>query len=40
MLFSTDTSLDAMTLVTYYKARFQIEFLFRGKRSTKHIFSR
>ncbi|NOG32897.1 transposase [Halomonas sp. TBZ9] len=29
LLFSTDTSLDAMTLVTYYKARFQIEFLFR-----------
>ncbi|MCL7928513.1 transposase [Halomonas llamarensis] len=29
LLFSTDTSLDAMTLVTYDKARFQIEFLFR-----------
>ncbi|RCV90730.1 transposase [Vreelandella rituensis] len=29
LLFSTDTSLEAMTLVTYYKARFQIEFLFR-----------
>ncbi|MCL7931325.1 transposase [Halomonas llamarensis] len=29
MLFSTDTSLDAMTLVAYDKARFQIEFLFR-----------
>ncbi|MFS8153642.1 MULTISPECIES: transposase [Gammaproteobacteria] len=29
LLFSTDTSLDAITLVTYYKARFQIEFLFR-----------
>lgn len=29
LLFSTDTSLDAMTLVAYYKARFQIEFLFR-----------
>jgi len=29
LLFSTDTSLEAMTLVAYYKARFQIEFLFR-----------
>ena len=29
LLYSTDTSLDAMTLITYYKARFQIEFLFR-----------
>lgn len=29
LLYSTDIELDAMTLVTYYRARFQIEFLFR-----------
>ena len=29
ILFSTDTDLDADRLVTYYKARFQIEFIFR-----------
>lgn len=29
LLFSTDTELDAETLYRYYKARFQIEFLFR-----------
>ena len=29
LLYSTDTKLDAMTLIRYYKARFQIEFLFR-----------
>lgn len=29
LLFSTDTDLDAETLYRYYKARFQIEFLFR-----------
>ena len=29
LLYSTDITLDAMTLITYYKARFQIEFLFR-----------
>lgn len=29
LLYSTDTELDAMTLIKYYKARFQIEFLFR-----------
>ena len=29
LLYSTDIELDAMTLVTYYKARFQIEFIFR-----------
>ena len=29
ILFSTDTALDAQTIVTYYKARFQIEFIFR-----------
>jgi IS4 transposase len=29
VLFSTDTELDALTLYRYYKARFQIEFLFR-----------
>jgi len=29
LLFSTDTGLDAQTLYRYYKARFQIEFLFR-----------
>ncbi|MCL7930819.1 hypothetical protein [Halomonas llamarensis] len=28
LVFSTDTSLDAMTLVTYDKARFQIGFCF------------
>ena len=35
ILFSTDTELDAQTLVRYYKARYQIEFLFRdAKQST------
>jgi hypothetical protein len=29
LLFSTDLTLDAKTLLRYYKARFQIEFLFR-----------
>lgn len=29
LLFSTDLSLDAITIYRYYKARFQIEFLFR-----------
>ena len=29
LLFSTDTELEAMTIYRYYKARFQIEFLFR-----------
>jgi len=29
LLYSTDTQLDATTLIRYYKARFQIEFLFR-----------
>lgn len=29
LLFSTDTTLDAHTIYRYYKARFQIEFLFR-----------
>ena len=29
LLYSTDTELDPMTLIKYYKARFQIEFLFR-----------
>ena len=29
LFFSTDLTLDAMTLFTFYKARFQIEFLFR-----------
>lgn len=29
LLFSTDTQLDALSIVRYYKARFQIEFLFR-----------
>src|SRR5690606_24543106 len=29
LLYSTDAELDAMTLIKYYKARFQIEFLFR-----------
>ncbi|MGI0120477.1 transposase [Zooshikella sp. RANM57] len=29
LLYSTDTKLDAMTIIDYYKARFQIEFLFR-----------
>ena len=31
ILFSTDTQLDAKTLVRYYKARFQIEFIFRDQ---------
>lgn len=29
VLFSTDTGLDALSIVRYYQARFQIEFLFR-----------
>lgn len=29
LLYSTDTELDAKTLIKYYKARFQIEFQFR-----------
>ena len=29
ILFSTDTTLDAQTILKYYKARFQIEFIFR-----------
>ncbi|MDD1617624.1 MAG: transposase [Methylococcaceae bacterium] len=29
LLFSTDTELDALSIVRYYQARFQIEFLFR-----------
>ncbi len=29
LLFSTDTKLDAKTIYRYYKARFQIEFIFR-----------
>ena len=29
LLFSADTELYAMTLIAYYKARFQIEFVFR-----------
>jgi len=29
ILFSTDTELDVQTLVRYYKARFQVEFIFR-----------
>jgi len=29
LLFSTDTELDAETIYRYYKARFQIEFIFR-----------
>lgn len=29
ILFSTDTELNALTILSYYKARFQIEFLFR-----------
>jgi len=29
LLFSTDTDLDALAIYRYYKARFQIEFLFR-----------
>ena len=29
LLYSTDTDLDALTIIKYYKARFQIEFIFR-----------
>ena len=32
LLFSTDTDLDALTIYRYYKARFQIEFLFRDSK--------
>jgi hypothetical protein len=35
LLFSTDLQLNAMKIIAYYKARFQIEFLFRdGKQHT------
>ena len=35
LLFSTDMKLNAMQIIAYYKARFQIEFLFRdGKQFT------
>lgn len=35
LLFSTDLKLNAMQIIAYYKARFQIEFLFRdGKQFT------
>ena len=35
ILFSTDTELEAKTLIKYYKARYQVEFLFRdAKQST------
>ena len=35
LLLSTDTKIDALTIVRYYKARFQIKFLFRdAKQST------
>ncbi|WP_281645631.1 transposase, partial [Parendozoicomonas sp. Alg238-R29] len=29
LIYSTDTELEAMTIIEYYKARFQIEFIFR-----------
>ena len=29
LIYSTDTELEAMTIIKYYKARFQIEFIFR-----------
>ncbi len=29
LLYSTDTALDVMNIIKYYKARFQIEFIFR-----------
>ena len=29
LLYSTDTDLDAMTIIKYCKAKFQIEFIFR-----------
>ncbi|WP_066018738.1 transposase [Endozoicomonas atrinae] len=29
LLYSTDSELDAMTIIRYYRARFQIEFVFR-----------
>jgi len=29
ILYSTDTNLDALTIIEYYKSRFQIEFVFR-----------
>jgi Transposase DDE domain len=32
LLFSSDVNLDALDLLTYYQARFQIEFLFRDAR--------
>ena len=35
LYFSTDTELDALTILDYYKKRFQIEFLYRdGKQHT------
>lgn len=35
LLYSTDTELEAMTLIKYYRARFQIEFFFRDAK--QHI---
>jgi len=37
VLFSTDVALDALTLYRYYKARFQIEFLFRDAKQFKGL---
>ena len=37
LLYSTDTELDAMTLVSYYKARFQIEFIWLFYRLADHF---
>ena len=38
VLFSTDTSLSAADIFRFYKARFQIEFLFRDARTIRWLF--
>ncbi len=38
LLYSTDTVLNAMTLVSHYKARFQIECIFRDAKQERCSF--
>jgi Transposase DDE domain len=38
LLFSTDIELDANTLLTYYQARFQIEFIFRDAKQFTGLY--
>ncbi|MGB0360667.1 MAG: hypothetical protein ACPGEF_04560 [Endozoicomonas sp.] len=37
MIYSTDTELDAITIVKYYKACFQTEFVFRDAKQYKGL---